>query len=102
MQIEREGEGRKTDIALAKQMLRIFEEIGGDALENYEKDIEEAMVEAFGKFYSRKALEWIATMSYDECMLKVIPLFSTVFQSPRYYVQNSRYDLVIRTIKARD
>ncbi|XP_057772096.1 cullin-1-like isoform X2 [Salvia miltiorrhiza] len=69
--IEREREGEKTDQPLAKQVLSIFEEIGGDALENYENDIEEAMVEASAKFYSAKALDWMATMSYEEYMLKV-------------------------------
>lgn len=91
MQIERESEGGKTDLALAKQVLSIFEEIGGDALENYEKDIGEAMVEASGKFYSRKALDWMATMSYDEYMLKVIN------SSISYRVSISLFRFITRT-----
>lgn len=66
-------EGEQTNQALAKQVLSIFEEIGGDALKNFEKDIEEAMVEASASFYSGKALGWITTMSYENYMLKVIP-----------------------------
>lgn len=65
-------------------MLSIFEEIGGEALENYRRDIEEAMVRASGKFYSRKALDWMATMSCDEYMLKVNPIFSSASQSIRF------------------
>ncbi|KAL1543096.1 hypothetical protein AAHA92_20110 [Salvia divinorum] len=63
---EREGVA-----ALAKQVVSIFEEIGGDALKNLESDIEEAMVEDSAEFYSRKALDWMSIMSYDEYMLKV-------------------------------
>lgn len=69
--IERDREGEQTDQALAKQVVSIFEEIGDDALKNFEKDIEEAMVEASARFYSRKALDWITTMSYENYMLKV-------------------------------
>lgn len=40
-------------------------------MKNFEKDIEEAMVEASASFYSGKALGWITTMSYENYMLKV-------------------------------
>lgn len=104
VQIEREGVGKSTNLALAKQVLSIFEEIGGEALENYKRDIEEAMVEASGKFYSRKALDWMATMSYDEYMLKVNPSFSTASQSLRFSssLHDSTSCVVIWTNKARD
>ncbi|KAH6769721.1 hypothetical protein C2S52_014524 [Perilla frutescens var. hirtella] len=69
--IERDREGEQADLSLAKQVLSIFEEIGGDALKNYEKDIEVAMVEASAEFYSKKALDWMATLSYEDYMLKV-------------------------------
>lgn len=73
MQINREREGEQIDQAMVKKVLNIFEEIGEDSSENYAKDIEEALVEATALFYSRNALNWIATKSYEDYMLKVSP-----------------------------
>ncbi|KAI3469405.1 hypothetical protein Pfo_026068 [Paulownia fortunei] len=69
--IDRERDGEQIDQAMVKEVLKIYEEIGEDALKQCAKDIEEAMIEATATFYSKKALDWIASKSYEDYMLKV-------------------------------
>ncbi|KAK6161134.1 hypothetical protein DH2020_004515 [Rehmannia glutinosa] len=59
------------DQAMVKEVLHIYDEIGEGKLKHYAEEFEEAIIEATSKFYSRKALNWIPTMSYDDYMLKV-------------------------------
>ncbi|KAH0725706.1 hypothetical protein KY284_001571 [Solanum tuberosum] len=71
IQINREREGEQIDQALAKNILDIYVEIGGDTMKYYEKDFEESMLKDTAIFYSKKASDWIASKSYEEYMLKV-------------------------------
>lgn len=68
--INREREGEQIDQALAKNILDIYVEIGGDTMKYYEKDFEESMLKDTAVFYSKKASDWIASKSYEEYMLK--------------------------------
>ncbi|GFQ05239.1 cullin-1 [Phtheirospermum japonicum] len=69
--INREREGEQIDRAFLKEILEIYEVIGKDSSKYYREDIEKAIVEATCTFYSRKALNWIANLSYEDYMLKV-------------------------------
>lgn len=72
LKTDREREGEQMDQNMVKDVLHIYEEIGGeDASKQYAKDIEEAIIGATSKFYSKKALGWIATLSCEDYMLKV-------------------------------
>ncbi|XP_006342835.2 cullin-1-like [Solanum tuberosum] len=68
--INREREGEQIDQALAKNILDIYVEIGGNTMKYYEKDFEESMLKDTAVFYSKKASDWIASKSYEEYMLK--------------------------------
>lgn len=69
--IDKEREGEQIDQTFVKEVLDIYVEIGEDSLKYYEKDFEEAMVNATAEFYSKKSMDWISTMSYENYMLKV-------------------------------
>ncbi|XP_012828391.1 PREDICTED: cullin-1-like [Erythranthe guttata] len=70
--IDKERKGEEIDQALVKEVLNIYDEIeSGDASKHHAKYIEDAIIEATSKFYSRKAVNWIAMESYDDYMLKV-------------------------------
>ncbi|KAH0730541.1 hypothetical protein KY289_001729 [Solanum tuberosum] len=68
--INREREGEQIDQALAKNILDIYVEIGGNTMKYYEKDFEESMLKDTAVFYSKKASDWIASKYYEEYMLK--------------------------------
>ncbi|EYU43930.1 hypothetical protein MIMGU_mgv11b018794mg [Erythranthe guttata] len=71
-QIDKERKGEEIDQALVKEVLNIYDEIeSGDASKHHAKYIEDAIIEATSKFYSRKAVNWIAMESYDDYMLKI-------------------------------
>ncbi|XP_073126593.1 cullin-1-like [Henckelia pumila] len=69
--IDREREGEQIDQTFVKEILDIYVVIGADSLKYYEKNFEEAMVNATAEFYSKKALDWISNMSYEDYMVKV-------------------------------
>ncbi|KAL3645429.1 hypothetical protein CASFOL_010609 [Castilleja foliolosa] len=69
--INKEREGEQIDRVFLKEILDIYEEIGKDSSKYYGEDIEKAIIEATGTFYSGKALNWISNLSYVDYMLKV-------------------------------
>nr|XP_009773993.1 PREDICTED: cullin-1-like [Nicotiana sylvestris] len=69
--IDREREGEQIDEALVKNVLDIYVEMDEDSMKYYVKDFEESMLKDTAIFYSKKALDWIASKSYEDYMLKV-------------------------------
>lgn len=69
--IDKEREGEQIDQTFVKEVLDIYVEIGEGSWKYYEKDFEEAMVNATAEFYSKKSLDWISTMCCENYMLKV-------------------------------
>ncbi|KAL3828613.1 hypothetical protein ACJIZ3_017415 [Penstemon smallii] len=69
--IDKEREGEQIDEETLKKALDIYVEIEEGSKKYYEKDFEEAMMNATTTFYSKKALEWISNESYEDYMIKV-------------------------------
>ncbi|XP_075478391.1 cullin-1-like isoform X1 [Primulina tabacum] len=98
--IDREREGEQIDQTFVKEILDIYVVIGADSLKYNEKDFEEAMVNATAEFYSKKALDWISIMSYENYMVKVEECLKQEESRVSSYLRYlTRYKLLEQVVK---
>lgn len=70
--VNRERQDEPIDRAMLKGIIDIYKVMGEKSEYNqYAQDFEKSMLEATSKYYSRKASEWISSLSYDDYVLKV-------------------------------
>lgn len=85
-QIDREREGDQIDVALLRNVIDCFVEIGMGQMECYKNDFEDKMLKDSAAYYSRKALKWIVEDSCPDYMLKVNLFVYYVMITPFLFV----------------
>jgi cullin 1 len=68
--INKEREGEQIDLALLKNVINIFVEMGMGQMDAYEEDFEAHMLEDAAEYYSRKASSWILEDSCPDYIFK--------------------------------
>ncbi|XP_061988983.1 cullin-1-like isoform X1 [Rosa rugosa] len=97
--INKEREGEQIDIALLKNVVNIFVEMGMGQTDAYEEDFEAHMLQATSEYYSRKASSWILEDSCPEYISKAEECLRRERDRVSHYLHSSSEQKLIEKVQ---